>query len=242
MSQRPPHPRQLTGSLAAERVSASPPSAQGEETPARSATAGIEAARNRGPGVIPRLGFFAACAAATLLSSPARADIEFVGVLVTSRGTWLALGDTTTGKTDWIARGEQFAGHTLKAYDAKADIVTLVRDGTEFQLHLKDDAKIKSARLELTGAITFGGSEQIEVQRATLLFDQENIFPLKDGVTYRITPTRLADGNVSYRVAVERAIAENKMETVAAPGVIARPGQTFAVRIAPDYGFRFSPR
>ena len=48
----------------------------------------------------------------------ARADIEFVGVLATSRATHFALNDTTTGKTAWVERGATFSGWTIVSYDA----------------------------------------------------------------------------------------------------------------------------
>jgi hypothetical protein len=51
------------------------------------------------------------------------------------------------------------------------------------------DAKVQFARFELTGTITFGATDKIAIERATLLFDQENVFPLKDGITYRIKPS-----------------------------------------------------
>ena len=173
--------------------------------------------------------------------SAARADLEFVGVLVTSQATRFALGDTTTGKTDWVARGEKFAGYTVVGYDAQVDQLTLARDGVEFRLRLKDDAKIQSSRLELTGAITFGGDEKVEVQRATLHYDRENVFPLKDGLTYRITPTRDESGNIRYTIMVERILAENKKEKISAPTVVALPGHSFKIQVG-ELGFAFTPR
>jgi hypothetical protein len=172
---------------------------------------------------------------------PARADLEFVGILITSQSARFALSETTTGKTDWVTRGGKFDGYTIASYDAKEDTLTLTRDGAELRVRLKSDARIKSGRFELTGTITFGATEKIEVERATLLFDQENVFPLKDGMTYRITPTRDDSGNIRYAIAVERILGENKKEKLAAPTITALPGHPFKIQVG-ELGFAFTPR
>jgi hypothetical protein len=172
----------------------------------------------------------------------ARAEIELIGILATSQSTRFALTDTTTGKTDWVGRGDGFAGYTVASHDSKNDTLLLLREGTELRLRLKDDSKIKSARLELTCSITFGAGEKIEIERATLLYDQENIFPLKDGVTYRISPARRPDGTIRYNITVERILSENKTEKLSAAGVIAGPGQRFSIRFPDDLAFTFTPR
>jgi hypothetical protein len=176
-----------------------------------------------------------------LLASFARADIEFVGILATSESTRFALGDTTTGKTGWVKKGDEFGGYTIAAFDAKQDTLLLRRDGAELRIKLKDDAKVQFARIELTGTITFGATEKIAIERATLLFDQENIFPLKDGITYRITPQRLPDGTILYQTSIERVVAANKTERLSSPAVITLPGQQFSLQID-DLGFSFKPR
>jgi hypothetical protein len=184
-----------------------------------------------------RLGFLL-----TIIGSGfARADIEFIGILATSQSMRFALGDTSTGRTDWVSRGESFAGYTVTSYDSKADTLTLHREGAPLVVRLKDDAKVKASRLELTGSITFGAAEVMEIERATLLFDQENVFPLKDGITYRITPQRMPDGTIVYRTSIERVLGPNKSERLSAPGVVTLPGQQFSVRID-DLGFSFKPR
>jgi hypothetical protein len=175
------------------------------------------------------------------MSAVLRADIEFVGILMTSQATRFALSDTALGKTDWVSSGQKFAGYTVGAYDRKEDVLTLTRDGAELRVKLKNDAKIQNSRFELTGAITFGADAKIEVERATLLFDEENVFPLKDGLTYRITPTREEDGNIRYAIAVERVLAENKKEKIAAPAIIVLPGHPFKIQVG-ELGFAFTPR
>jgi hypothetical protein len=175
------------------------------------------------------------------LTAGVRGEIEFVGIMATSRSSHYALGDTTTGKTDWVVPGATFAGHTVVSYDPKSETILLRRDATELRVRLKDDAKVKAARLELTGSIAFGATEKIEIERATLQFDQENVFPLHDGITYRITPTRLPDGTIQYRAEIERILGPNKTEKVSSPAVTTLPGQQFSMRID-DFGFSFKPR
>ena len=180
------------------------------------------------------------CFLLSLLVPALRADIEFVGILATSQSTRFALTDTTSGKSDWLAAGEAFAGYKLVSFDAKTDTLLLRRSDSELRLRLKDDAKIKSARMELTGTITFG-AEKLEIDRVTLVFDQENVFPLKDGVTYRITPQRLPDGTILFQTEIERVLAPNKSERLSSPGIVTLPGQQFSLRIG-DLGFSFKPR
>jgi hypothetical protein len=180
-------------------------------------------------------------AAGLFAVSAVRADIEFVGILATNQSSHYALGDTTTGKTDWVMTGGTFAGFTVVAYEPKVETIVLRRDGAELRIKLKDDAKVKAARLELTGAISFNATEKVEIERATLLFDQENVFPLKDGTTYRITPQRMSDGTIQYRAAIERVLAPNKTERISSPVVTTLPGQQFSMRID-DLGFSFKPR
>lgn len=187
--------------------------------------------------VVRRVGILLLLVLPTLV----RAEIEFIGILATSESTRFALGDTTTGSTDWVKPGQAFAGFTVVAYEPKDETLLLRRDGQELRVRLKDDAKVKSSRLELTGTITLGAAEKLEIERATLLFDQENVFPLKDGITYRITPTRRTDGTILYRTSIERVLASNKTERTSSPAITTLPGQPFSLQIG-DLEFSFKPR
>ena len=175
------------------------------------------------------------------IASVARAEIEFVGILATPQKTLFALTDTNTATTDWVDVGHAFGGYIVDRYEAGTDTLILKKDSGELRLRLRDDAKIQSARLELAGTISFGAGEKVEVTRATLVFEQENVFPLKDGVVYRITPQRRTDGTIGYRIAIERSLASNKTERISAPTVITLPGQPFSVHVG-DVGFAFNPR
>ena len=189
--------------------------------------------RLRTPGFVHFLGCL-------LFALPLHAEIEFVGVLKTSDKTLIALTDTTTTKTEWIGIGQTFAGHTLKAHHVSPDAVTLVKGGAELRVPLKDDAKIKAARLELAGTIAMGLGERIQISRVTLLYDQENVFPLKDGLTYRITPQRRPDGTILFRASIERRVSENTRETLSAPAVVTLAGTPFRIQVG-ELQFAFTP-
>lgn len=176
-----------------------------------------------------------------LSTTLARADLQFVGILATRETTRFALLDTSTGRTDWKTAHTQFAGYTITSFDAKTDTLTLTRDGADLKLRLIDDAKIKDSRLELSGAITLGvGDEKLEVLRATLLYDQENLFPLKDGTVYKIKPTREPDNVIRYAVEIEKTTG-TRTERVSAPQIRTRAGQPFKISVG-DYTFDFTPR
>ena len=178
---------------------------------------------------------------ATAGATASRADLEFTGILAMSGRTLFALHDTDAARSDWVPLRGTFAGYVVAAYDRPTETLTLTRDGASLRVRLKDDAKVKSARLELTGSISFGAGKKIEVERATLLFDQENVFPLAEGIVYRITPTRRPDGTHAYAIVIEQRGAGNQLDRLAAPTIITLPQHPFQIR-AGEFGFAFTPR
>ena len=178
---------------------------------------------------------------ALLAATGARAEVEFVGVLVTSARSMFALSEDATKPATWRALGQDFAGYKLTEFDAKADTLVLMRDGAPLRLHLKDDAKVESARIEIAGALRLGAGPKLEINRATLVFDQENVFPLTDGLVVRITPTRRPDGNILYRAAFERPGPDGRPEKLSLPSVITLPAGSFNVQVG-DIGFGFTPK
>jgi hypothetical protein len=177
-----------------------------------------------------------------LVTASAHADIEFVGILAAGSRTQFALTDTQSERTAWVALGDVFSEHKITAYDRETDTLTLTKAGAETRIHLRDDAKIKAARLELTGSITLGGQQEpMEIERATMLFGQENVFPVQDGLVYRITPTQLEDGTLEFSILMERTLGPNKIERVAAPRIRTLAGQPFKLVVG-DVHFAFTPR
>ena len=127
-------------------------------------------------------------ALALVAAATTRAEVEFVGVLVTPARTLYALTDDPAKPSAWRALGQEFAGGKLTNFDEKTNTLTLVKDGTELQLRLKDDAKAGATRFQLTGSVTFAHGEKIEVRRVTLALDETTTFPLTDDLTCSITP------------------------------------------------------
>ncbi len=96
--------------------------------------------------------------------------------------------------------------------------------------------------------MTLDAGEKLEVERATLIFDQENNFPLKNGVVAHITPKRLPNGNILFRAVYDRTTADGRIEHLAAPTVITLPDAEFSIRVSSkenpgdDLGFSFKPK
>ena len=177
---------------------------------------------------------------ALLAATEARAEVEFVGVLVTSERAMFALSEGPDQPIAWRRLGQDFAGYEVSAFDAKADTLVLTKANAPLRLHLKADAKIKDTSTEISGALTLGPAI-LEINRATLVFDRENIFPLTDGIVCHITPTRRPDGNLLYRASFERPGADGKTEIIALPSVITLPTGSFNVQVG-DIGFGFTPK
>jgi len=93
----------------------------------------------------------------------ARVDIELVGVLVMPGHSLIALGEASGHPATWRALGRSFAGCTLTGFSAKTDSVTLTNDASSLRLRLKDEAKVRNARLELSGTITAGQGEKLAI-------------------------------------------------------------------------------
>ena len=193
-------------------------------------------------------GFFAAPRFTALLltlvlSAVARAEIEFVGVLITTESSSFALTDDAARPATWRALGQNFAGYSLAAFDLKTDTLTLTKNGEALKLRLKDDAKIKDDRVELFGTITAGQGEKLEVKRVTLFFDTWTVVPLKDGTTWNLRPSRMSDGNIRYGFSVDREIQKGDVRDfsrVSSSSVIARPRDAFKI-VVNDLECAFTP-
>ena len=169
-----------------------------------------------------------------------RAELEFTGIFVTSKQSQFALTESSSGETGWRKIGQSFGGAEITGYDAKDDTLTLRQNGATLQLRLKD-AKVKTARVEIAGTISLGPAEKLDVIRGTLVFDQENVFPLADGLVCRVTPSLRPDGNILYRAFFEETRPDGKVEKLSSPSIIARPDTPFAMRIG-ELGFSFTPK
>lgn len=182
------------------------------------------------------------------------AEVEFTGILSTKEKTLFYLVDRSAGNTSgWVALQQNFAGYKLSDYDAKSDRLTLTREGEKKEVRL-NDGKVKPASVEISGEVTLGAGETVEVTRATMIFDQENVFPMKNGILVRITPTRLPDGNIRYDMFFDHPGPAGKLQRLSAPSVISLPGYAFGIQIGGEkkpgdttsrfdgVGFSFKPK
>jgi hypothetical protein len=84
------------------------------------------------------LAFGLAFAPAMRAAEPA---IEFVGVLGAGGELRIALAKTGS-PAEWVTIGREFAGYTVKSFEAKTDEVVLTRGAEQLRLRLKN-AKVK---------------------------------------------------------------------------------------------------
>jgi hypothetical protein len=197
------------------------------------------------------LGVFGAAALALLLLLPLaslRAEVDFVGVLSSKEKTRFFLHDRAAGRSSgWVALNQEFAGFTLLSYDAKTDVLVLTKGKERVEIRLKD-AKVQNGRIELRGSAKLGAlGETLEMERVTLVLDQENIFTLKNGVEIHATPKRMPDGNLMWTMAYLRPRTDGTKETLSTPTWITLPDQQWAFLIGspetPDknLSFTFTP-
>ncbi len=193
--------------------------------------------------LVPLAGLFCFSLTPSLL----HAEVEFNGLIALKDGTLFSLADSAAGiRSGWIGLQQEFAGFKLTAYDAKGDVLTLTRNGVKTELRL-NAPKVQDAHLEVRGAMTLTAGEKIDVERATLVFDQENFFPLKNGVIVRITPGRTPEGNLIFSALFDRPQADGSVEHLAAPTVVVLPDKPFSIQIGDrahpenNLGFSFTP-
>ncbi len=184
------------------------------------------------PGAFAR---FALVVLTLCLAGRAPAAVEFAGVLITSEKSLFRLKDDSSGVSPaWVKVGDTFAGHEILHFDAQRDTLMLRKDGATSAVRLKDSKVRPEASIEISGVATFGGDEKMEVSRATLLMDQENSFPLKQGVVCLITPTRLTDGSIRYRLVFERPDADGDIELLSVLTLTQRAGDPLSFQFASE--------
>src|SRR6476619_335065 len=82
-----------------------------------------------------RVGILAFVAATVALG--AEIGIEFSGVLGGGKDLRVALTSKASGTTQWVPIGSSFAGYTVSSYDAKTDVLVLLKDGQETRLPMR---------------------------------------------------------------------------------------------------------
>ncbi len=165
-------------------------------------------------------------------SAAANAEIKFAGILVTTEKTMFRLKDDVAGTAAaWVQVGQTFGGYEVLRFDEHRDILTLRKGGAKSEVRLNDAKVQPEASIEISGVATFHGDQPVDVSRATLIVGEENSFPLKEGVVCLITPTRLPDGRIRYRLAFERPAADGETERLSLITIIQRPGDPLGLNL-----------
>lgn len=165
----------------------------------------------------------------------ARAAVELAGIIVTSEKALFRLKDGAAGAAAaWVQIGQTFAGHEILQFDAQRDALTLRQAGATSVLRLKDAKVQTDASIVIGGVVSFGVGDKVEVSRASLLFGQQNSFPLHAGLVCRIPPTRPPDGHIHDRRAFERPDAAGNRGRRCALSTIQRPGDPIGRPLTPE--------
>lgn len=168
-----------------------------------------------------------------------RGEIEFSGFFLTSKESLFSLTDPESKQSSgWLRIGQSFGGYTVVAFDHAREVITLKRAEQSREVSLRP-SKVKDGKATISGTVTLL-NEQVEGVKASLFLGEEAVFPLKDGVTLRMTSERRADGNMLYRSRFDVRRADGTDEAIECPSVVARPGTSFGVRMG-DYGYTFKP-
>lgn len=168
-----------------------------------------------------------------------RAEIEFSGFFITSQRALFSISDTSDQRSSgWLKIGDSFRGYTLVSFDAKREVVSVRRVDELLEIPLRA-SKVKDGNASVSGTIMFL-NQQVEGVRATLFLGDEMVFPIGTGLTFRIMPELLSDGNILYRAKFVKADDQGVEETLSAPSVVALRGQPVGIQIG-KFGFSFSP-
>ena len=168
-----------------------------------------------------------------------KAEIEFSGFFTTSKEAFFSLTDTEAKRSSgWLKIGQSFGNYTVMSFDSEHEIITLKQDERSLKIALRA-SKVRDGRATIRGSLKFM-NEKVEDLRASLFFGEEATFPLKNGITFRIKPEQLPDGNILYRAKFVAMDKEGVEKTLSSPSVVAIPGKPFGIQIG-DFGYSFTP-
>jgi hypothetical protein len=167
-----------------------------------------------------------------------RADVEFSGFFITSHDALFSLTDTETKRASgWLKIGQSFGGYRVVSFDRANEVITLAQGERMRPIALRA-SKVKDGRATIHGSLKFLNGE-IEGVHAVLFMGEEASFPLKNGMTFRIKPDQLPDGNIGYDTKFV-TMEQGTERTLSSLSVVAIPGKSFGIKIG-DYGFSFTP-
>ena len=165
--------------------------------------------------------------------------MEFSGFFFTSNEALFSITDTEGKRSPgWLKVGQSFEGYTVVSFDREHEVISLKQGDRTLKVPLRT-SKVKNGKATIQGTITLL-NEQVEGVQASLFLGEEAVFPLKDGVTLRITAKPLPDGSILYRSRFDVREKDGTEKKISAPGMVALPGQSFSMQSG-DYGYSFKP-
>lgn len=168
-----------------------------------------------------------------------KAEIEFSGFFATAKEAYFSLTDTETKRSSgWLKIGQTFGDYTLTSFDLGREVITVAQGKRALEIPLRQ-SRVKDGRATVSGSLKFL-NQQLDGVCASLFFDEEVSFPLNDGITFRIKPEKLSDGNVAYHAKFVRTDKSGVEEVLSAPSVVAIPGYPFSIQVG-DFGYSFTP-
>jgi hypothetical protein len=168
-----------------------------------------------------------------------KAEIEFSGFFTTSNEALFSLTDTEARRSSgWLKIGQSFGSYTVISFDSENEIITLKHDERALKIPLRA-SKIKDGRATISGSLKFM-NEDVKGVRASLFFGEEATFPLRNGISFRLKPELLPDGNILYRAKFVAIDKEGVEKSLSSPSVVAIPGKPFGIQMG-DFGYSFTP-
>lgn len=180
------------------------------------------------------LALIVALAAANL-----RAEVQFSGYFLTSSESLFELNEKDGDSSGWLPLGGSFHSYTVRSFDRASEEITLEREGQVIRLHLRD-SKVKEGRKTITGIISLWPGPQDRKFEASLFPDEEQVYPIKEGVTLHLTAKAQPDGTILYKSRMVTRDKDGNESSERMPWVTALPGGEFSVRVG-DIGFAFKP-
>jgi hypothetical protein len=175
-----------------------------------------------------------------LTAASLRAEPQFSGFFLTTNESLFTLSDKDSGESSgWLKIGESFHSYTIKSFDREHEVITVEKDGQPLRLNLRE-SKVKDGKMTINGTITLWPDQRVQSVHASLFLGEEEVFPLKEGVSLHLTAERRPDGNILYHPRLVTQDKDGKESSDSWPFIVTTPGGGFSIRIG-DLGFSFKP-
>jgi hypothetical protein len=170
------------------------------------------------------------------LCGPARAELEFVGLLATPRETKVVFRDPATGlDSGWVGVGATVQGYTVVEVKAAGDVLVLRQGNRLIELPLAS-AKIQGRKPDLTGEVRLTGAFSGNLS-CDLLLGVPRTLPLPDGRRLTVEVRKEPGGAIAFRGMLEKTersdlpvplVSRRQVNTIVAAG------ESLVFELAPD--------